>query len=80
MLYGKNGKKGIFLSYYNTCFFLLKGALHVLLNQRVLYLMTHYWEVIEKVWLAIAQVTRGLHIKKTFKQIYMQYLCRHSKD
>ncbi len=33
-----------------------QGSLYVLLNTRVLYLTTHYWEIIEKIWLAVAQV------------------------
>lgn len=32
-----------------------KGSLYILLNTRVQYLMTHYWEIIEKIWLAVAQ-------------------------
>ena len=41
-----------------SCFsFLLQGALYVLLNNRMLFLIVHYWEVMVDVWPAIVKVT-----------------------
>lgn len=41
---------------------LFKGALYVLLNNRMLFLIVHYWEVMVDVWPVIVQVVTPLEI------------------
>ena len=45
------------LSFSNFVFCYFQGALYVLLNNRMLFLIVHYWEVMVDVWPVIVQVS-----------------------
>ena len=59
------------------CYF--QGALYVLLNNRMLFLIVHYWEVMVDVWPVIVQVRRISKLKYSSKQyIKSRQACHRS--
>ena len=59
------------------CFCYFQGALYVLLNNRMLFLIVHYWEVMVDVWPVIVQV-RILMLKYFSSNINPRQGCHRS--